>query len=273
MDGELAVVLSWTQGAKVHGNQVDLQGLDLHVEFEASDTVKCNVDYTMRQCNGVKMTADNFITDNKLTTVQAIKFDKIGDFEYMVYASRDVKTQENTQGIKNMELQASLSIYSPRHSQPIYTVELPFINSDNKENYWIGFCLRGGRGINFNGVSVSDPNALFMTKPSVQKQCILDNEHIGTVSIPPPTGVEAATLSNDQVELTWEQPTITEGPPILKYRIFVAEKNSKGSTLSIETSDAKTSYKLRTPKAMYGREYVFSVQAINRQQKMSLVSD
>jgi hypothetical protein len=90
LDGELAVVLTWTQGAKVHGSQAELQNLDLHVEFKVSDTVICNVDYTERQCNGVKMTADSFITDNKMSTVQAIKFDKLGDFEYMVYASRSL---------------------------------------------------------------------------------------------------------------------------------------------------------------------------------------
>lgn len=46
LDGELAVVLTWTQGAKVHGNTAELQSLDLHVEFKVSDTVICNVDYT-----------------------------------------------------------------------------------------------------------------------------------------------------------------------------------------------------------------------------------
>jgi hypothetical protein len=32
-DGELAVVLSWTQGAKIQGSNAMLQGLDLHIEF------------------------------------------------------------------------------------------------------------------------------------------------------------------------------------------------------------------------------------------------
>jgi hypothetical protein len=59
----------------------------------------------------------------------------------------------------------------------------------------------------------------------------------------------------------------------MRYRIFIAEKDSQGSTLSIETTDAKTSYKIKTPKAMYGKNYVFTVQAINKLQKMSLVSD
>lgn len=138
------------------------------MEFKVSDTVVCNVDYTERQCNGVKMTADSFITDNKMSTVQAIKFDKIGDFEYMVYASRSLQTVDNADSkIKNMELEATLSIYSPRHDEPVYSVDLPFYNADIKEQYWIGFCLRGGRGINFHGVTVSDPQALFITKPDV----------------------------------------------------------------------------------------------------------
>jgi hypothetical protein len=92
------------------------------------------VDYTERQCNGVKMTSDSFYTDNKMSTVQAIKFDKIGDFEYMVYASRSIQTVNNTKDlIKNMELEATLSIYSPRHDEAVYTVDLPFYNADIKE--------------------------------------------------------------------------------------------------------------------------------------------
>lgn len=47
-DGELAVVLMWTQGAKARGSSVELYDLDLHVEFQASDSILCNVDYTMR---------------------------------------------------------------------------------------------------------------------------------------------------------------------------------------------------------------------------------
>lgn len=47
-DGELAVVLTWTEGSEVKGDNVELHNLDLHVEFEPSDTVKCTVDSTMR---------------------------------------------------------------------------------------------------------------------------------------------------------------------------------------------------------------------------------
>jgi hypothetical protein len=87
----------------------------------------------------------------------------------------------------------------------------------------------------------------------------LDSEHIGTVSVTPPSNVEATTLNQDQVELSWDEPSNTGGSPVLKYRIFVSEKDRQGSTLSIETSDARTTYKLKTPKAMYGKDYVFTV--------------
>jgi len=66
-DGELAVVLSWSTGNTATGNNVELQDLDLHIEFEASETIMCNVDFTMRQCNGVKLTTDSLITENKIT--------------------------------------------------------------------------------------------------------------------------------------------------------------------------------------------------------------
>jgi hypothetical protein len=109
LDGELAVVLTWTQGSKVVRSNVEMHNLDLHVEDWASDTVMCTVDYSNRQCNGVKMTADSFITDNRMSSVQAIKLDKIGDFNYMVYASRALQTVENADAsIKNMELEATL---------------------------------------------------------------------------------------------------------------------------------------------------------------------
>jgi hypothetical protein len=32
-DGELAVVLTWTQGATISGNNAILNNLDLHIEF------------------------------------------------------------------------------------------------------------------------------------------------------------------------------------------------------------------------------------------------
>ena len=88
-----------------------------------------------------------------------------------------------------------MQIFAPRHSDPVYEVNLPFYQADVKEQYWIGFCLRGGQGINFNGVTVSDPAALFKTTPSVQQQCILDREHITTIGISQPLSVNVKTLN------------------------------------------------------------------------------
>jgi|APSaa5957512535_1039671.scaffolds.fasta_scaffold144216_1 hypothetical protein len=85
----------------------------------------------------------------------------------MVYASRNKQSLKNYKGAKNTDLLATLQIYSPRHQGPVYEVYLPFYTNTHKEQYWIGFCLRGGHGINYDGVSVSDPHALHVEKPKV----------------------------------------------------------------------------------------------------------
>ena len=46
--GELAVVLTWMQGSYINGNKVEIENLDLHVEFQPSDTSLCNVDFSQR---------------------------------------------------------------------------------------------------------------------------------------------------------------------------------------------------------------------------------
>ena len=46
-----------------------------------------------------------------------------------------------------------------------------------------------------------------------------------------------------------------------------------GSKLKIETPDSKTSYKLKVPKWMWGKEYVLTVQAINKNKRMSMLSE
>ena len=84
---------------------------------------------------------------------------------------------------------------------------MPFFNQDQKESFWVGFCLRGGRGINFSGVSVSDPSALFMSKPKVNQQCILDKQNIPTIGISQPTNVQIKTVTYELVDITWEEPT------------------------------------------------------------------
>jgi hypothetical protein len=47
-DGELAVVLTWTEGTTIKGTQVLMQNMDLHVEFQPAEDVLCTVDHAMR---------------------------------------------------------------------------------------------------------------------------------------------------------------------------------------------------------------------------------
>ena len=196
----------------------------------------------------------------------------MGDFNYMVYASRTKNLIAKNAKSKDVQIQATLSIFSPHHKGAVYEVSLPTYNADVMERYWIGFCLRGGQGINFSGVSVSDPSALFINKPDVNQKCFLDKERIPTISVPQPSNVNTQAISQDFIDVSWDQPA-SSGSPVARYRIFVSEKDSTASTYNFETPDAKTSYKLKTPRAMWGRAYLISVQAINRNHKMSLVSE
>jgi hypothetical protein len=68
-DGELAVVLSWNEGNKISGNNVEIQSLDLHVEFLVSETIKCTVDSFMRNCNGVKLTTDQYYSQDTVHNI------------------------------------------------------------------------------------------------------------------------------------------------------------------------------------------------------------
>lgn len=74
--GELALVLTWGYSPK---------DLDIHVEFVASPTILCKCDYSMHQCGGVRYMADTSLGGDKGADV--IKFDYIGDFQYIVYVS------------------------------------------------------------------------------------------------------------------------------------------------------------------------------------------
>lgn len=46
--------------------------------------------------------------------------------------------------------------------------------------------MRGGRGINFDGLTLADPEPLFSRKPLVYDQCVLDSSHIGTIGVSQP---------------------------------------------------------------------------------------
>lgn len=93
------------------------------------------------------------------------------------------------------------------------------------------------------------------------------------ITISQPTHVDVKTVSQEAVSVSWEEPAETGGSAILKYRLFIAEKDSQGSPYSVDTADNKTSHRLKTPPTMQGKDYVVTVQAINRDQKVSLVSD
>lgn len=136
---------------------------------------------------------------------------------------------------------------------------LPFYKNEVKEQFWIGFCLRGGHGINYDGVSVSDPNALRLDKPKVQQDCILDREHIATVGISPPQNVNAKTLTQETAEVTWTEPNTPGSSQIHHYRIFVTDRDNSANVGKIETSSNKTSYNLKTPRAMWGKDFIITI--------------
>jgi hypothetical protein len=81
-EGQLALVLSW-------GNSFTTgeRDLDINVEFVASDTVICTVDFTNRRCGGVTYIADS--TDASSESISdVIRFDSLSeDYQYLVYIS------------------------------------------------------------------------------------------------------------------------------------------------------------------------------------------
>jgi hypothetical protein len=83
---------------------------------------------------------------------------------------------------------------------------------------------------------------------------VLDKSNVRTVSISQPTGVDVNTISQEAVMLRWDAPAETGGSPIMKYRLFIAEKGSQGSPYTIDTADSKTQHRLKTPQTMQGKE-------------------
>lgn len=75
-NGELALTLTWGYSPT---------DLDIHVEFIVSPTVLCKCDFSMHYCGGVKYMADTFEGGDRGADV--LKFEWIGDFEYIVYVS------------------------------------------------------------------------------------------------------------------------------------------------------------------------------------------
>lgn len=86
-EGELALVLTWGYAPK---------DLDLHVEFVGSPTILCKADYSTHACGGVRYMSDAIEGGDHGADV--IKFDYVGDYQYLVYVSlyrsRNNQTQQ-----------------------------------------------------------------------------------------------------------------------------------------------------------------------------------
>ena len=74
--GELTLMLNWGSSPA---------DLDLHVEFIVSPTIMCKCDFSMHSCGGVRYITDTIEGGERGADV--IKFDWIGDFQYIVYVS------------------------------------------------------------------------------------------------------------------------------------------------------------------------------------------
>ena len=114
-----------------------------------------------------------------------------------------------------------MKIYSPRHKQAVYEVDLPFHDDADQQKYWVGFCLRGGQGINGQSVTIADPSSLSNDRPVVYKSCVTDPKSVATVGISQPTSLQAKQVTQDYAEITWEEPTKDGGATISHYRLFI----------------------------------------------------
>lgn len=99
--------------------------LDLHVEFQPQDDLLCTIDHATRECNGVKLTADNQISDGRLTKMQAAKFKKVGDFNYLVYVSKNHFNLTSAKHVNQREIMATLQVYTSNYQEPAFSIDLP----------------------------------------------------------------------------------------------------------------------------------------------------
>jgi hypothetical protein len=131
-------------------------------------------------------------------------------------------TVANTLGVKQKELEATLQVYAPRREGPVFSVEIPMYNAEFREQYWVALCLKGGQGINHQGLSIGDPDTLTNRKPRVFNECKLASQ-ANTLAVSQPVGLKADVVSNDLVQLEWNEPEDNGGAPIVRYRIFVQQ--------------------------------------------------
>lgn len=68
----------------------------------------------------MQLTADNLWFDGDIKNVEAAKLSRVGDFNYMVYTKRTKQIIPKNVNSRNSPIEATLSIYSPHHKDPVY---------------------------------------------------------------------------------------------------------------------------------------------------------
>jgi len=59
----------------------------------------------------------------------------------------------------------------------------------------VSLCLKGGEGVNSEGIRVSDPNSIQVDRPYVFKNCVNDLSETQTIGISQPMNVQATQTS------------------------------------------------------------------------------
>ena len=125
-----------------------------------------------------------------------------------------------------------------------------------------------------DSIKVLDPNSVQSKKPEVSKVCkspgAVENKIQG---ISQPYGIQFKRTSDSEAQISWEQPNIDGGSKIAYYRIFIQKQNSSEPGLQIQTSDQRAFFNLKTPAPMLGFTYTITIQAINQQKMMSMLSE
>jgi hypothetical protein len=122
----------------------------------------------------------------------------------------------------------------------------------------VGVCFKG------QNFTVSDPNSLVTRRPSVLSDCEPSSQSLKHV-VSPPENLQVSSASKDSITISWEETS----HDIHFFRLFLQEKNSVEPSVTLETADSKNFYVLQTPPRMQGGTFSLTVQAINRQGKMS----
>ena len=98
-----------------------------------------------------------------------IKFDYIGDFQYIVYVSlfhhrtSPKATTNQAPELTLSESQAQLKVFAPYYSWPVYIFEVPAQAANPTYNYWTAFCFDGKGGLK----NLTPINALTQGIPDV----------------------------------------------------------------------------------------------------------